>query len=79
MLAELADTVAVTFRAFGDATATAYVATGEGARSCGGYESENRGAQLIARIDGSQHAVMGLPLLQILAAIRGTAPDLLLP
>ena len=62
--------VDVHFRAFDDAVARAYVATGEGGGSCGGYESENRGAQLIARIDGSTHAGLGLPLLGVLAMLR---------
>ena len=70
----VADTVAVTFRAFDERTARAYVATGEGQGSCGGYESEHRGAQLIERIDGAAHAVLGLPLLGVLAALRRVAP-----
>lgn len=75
VLARISDEVAVTFRAFGLDTARAYVATGEGAGSCGGYESEHRGAQLIERIDGSMHAVLGLPLLGLLRALRDVAAD----
>jgi septum formation protein len=70
VLAEVNDSVAVTFRSFDRATATAYVASGEGAGSCGGYESENRGAQLIDRVDGSLQAVLGFPLLLVLPLLR---------
>lgn len=70
VLARIHDEVAVTFRKFPIETARAYVASGEGKGSCGGYESEHRGAQLMARIDGSMHAVLGLPLLGVLQALR---------
>jgi septum formation protein len=76
--AEVSETVRVTFRPFPAETAAAYVDTGEGRGSCGGYESEHRGAQLIERIEGSTHAVLGLPLLPLLAALRGIAPGLLM-
>ena len=66
------------FALFDAATASAYAATGEGRWSCGGYESENRGAQLIAKVDGSLHVVLGLPLFSVLAALRQLAPGLLL-
>lgn len=79
VLERIADEVAVTFRPFPEATARAYVATGEGSGSCGGYESENRGAQLIARVEGSAHAVLGLPLLGVLEALRRHLPHVLLP
>lgn len=70
VLARVSDEVAVTFRAFPEETARAYVASGEGKGSCGGYESEHKGAQLMERIDGSMHAVLGLPLLGVLHALR---------
>lgn len=70
VIARVSDEVAVTFRAFPLETARAYVASGEGKGSCGGYESEHKGAQLMARIDGSMHAVLGLPLLGVLQALR---------
>ena len=62
--------VTVTFRAFDEATARAYVSSGEGVGSCGGYESEHRGAQLIAHVDGSLQAVLGFPLLLVLPLLR---------
>lgn len=70
VIARVSDEVAVTFRSFPMETAQAYVASGEGKGSCGGYESEHKGAQLMARIDGSMHAVLGLPLLGVLQALR---------
>lgn len=70
VVAEVADRVTVTFRAFDEATARAYVATGEGEGSCGGYESEHRGAQLIAHVDGNLQAVLGFPVLLVLPLLR---------
>ncbi|HEY1100512.1 MAG TPA: Maf family protein [Myxococcota bacterium] len=74
VIAEAADTVTVTFRAFGEDTARAYVASGEGVGCCGGYESEHRGAQLIERVDGSLQAVLGFPLLRVLPLLRRHCP-----
>ena len=37
----------------------------------GGYEVEGLGAQLFARISGDQFAIVGLPLLPLLAFLRG--------
>ena len=74
VIAEAHDTVTVTFRTFDEATAAAYVDSGEGVGSCGGYESEHRGAQLIARVDGSLQAVLGFPLLLVLPLLRAHCP-----
>lgn len=73
--AQVGDEVAVTFRPFPEATARAYVAGGEGKGSCGGYEIEHRGAQLVASVDGSVHAVLGLPLLLVLRMLRDSGVD----
>jgi septum formation protein len=70
VLAEACDVVKVTFRAFDRATAAAYVDSGEGQGSCGGYEIEHRGAQLVERVDGSLQAVLGFPLLMLLPLLR---------
>ncbi len=70
VLGRATEIVRVTFRPFLEPTARAYVATGEGAGSCGGYESERKGGQLIASIDGTQFALMGLPLLGVLGLLR---------
>ena len=78
VLAVVDEQATVRFRAFDEATAGAYVATGEGTWCCGGYESEHRGAQLIERVDGGLHAVLGLPLFGLLGALRALAPALVL-
>ena len=74
VLEEVEDRVTVTFRAFDEACARAYVATGEGQGSCGGYESEHRGAQLIASVDGNLQAVLGFPVLLVLPLLRRRCP-----
>lgn len=61
----------VRFRAdLTDGDLKAYVKTGEGAGSAGGYEAENRGAVLIERIDGDWFNVIGLPLYRLLPVLR---------
>jgi septum formation protein len=70
VLEEVADEVRVVFRSFSQAEARAYVATGEGTGSCGGYESEHRGAQLIERVVGNVQAVLGFPVLLVLPMLR---------
>lgn len=67
---EAADSARIVFRAFDAAVAAAYAATGEGEGSCGGYEIEHRGAQLVARVDGSLQAVLGFPLLLLLPLLQ---------
>ncbi len=76
VLARVHDSALVTFRAFGADVADALARSAQGRGSCGGYESENRGAQLIAHVEGSLHAVLGFPLLQLLDALRGLAIDI---
>ncbi len=70
VIAEGAATVVVTMRPFSEACARAYVATGEGRGSCGGYESEHRAAQLIADVDGDLQAVLGFPLRLVVPMLR---------
>jgi septum formation protein len=74
VVAEVADVVTVTFRAFDAVVARAYVATGEGQGSCGGYESEHRGAQLIEHVEGNLQAVLGFPVLLVLPLLRQFCP-----
>ena len=69
-----ADRVRVHFRAFDEAEARRYVASGEGVGCCGGYESEHRGAQLIAGVEGSLQAILGFPLLLVLPLLRAHCP-----
>ncbi|MGY6768412.1 Maf family protein [Komagataeibacter xylinus] len=59
-------------RAFSESFLEWYLATeGEAILSCVGcYRLEGRGIQLFSRIEGEQSAIMGLPLLPLLAALR---------
>lgn len=66
----------VWFRPFDEACARAYVALGEWRGSAGSYQLEGRGAQLASALDGSESAVLGLPLLEVLGALRAHAPSL---
>ncbi len=64
-------TTRVTFRAVADDEARAYAATGEGRDKAGGYAVQGRAAAFIERIDGSYTGVVGLPLCEVVVAIRG--------
>jgi septum formation protein len=59
-------------RAFSDAFLESYLADhGEAAlSSVGCYLLEDAGAQLFERIDGDYFAILGLPLIELLAALR---------
>lgn len=74
LVAEAASAVVVRFRPFGEETARAYVATGEGRGSCGGYELEHRGCQLVEDVAGDMQAVLGFPLRLILPMLRAHCP-----
>jgi septum formation protein len=54
--------VAVTFRAFDEAVARAYVETGEPMDKAGAYGIQGFGATIVDRIDGDFFAVMGFPI-----------------
>lgn len=65
-------TTHVRFRALDDATLDWYVATGEWEGRAGGYAIQEKGAALVAAIDGDYLNVVGLPvtaLLDLLPAI----------
>ena len=66
------DVARLTMRPFSDAFLTAYLdAEWPAIGGCvGGYRIEGLGAQLFARIDGSQFTIMGLPLLPLLDWLR---------
>ena len=62
----------LTMRPFSDAFLERYLErAGEGILACvGGYEAEGLGAQLLAEIRGDWFAVLGLPLMPLLAFLR---------
>lgn len=66
------DTPALTMRLFSDAFLDSYLAAeGTALLACvGAYRLEGPGAQLFAQIEGSHDAVLGLPRLPLLAALR---------
>lgn len=73
------ETVALSVRPLGDAFIHDYLAAEyEAIRwSVGGYRIEGPGVQLFDRIEGSHFAILGLPLLPLLAYLRtrGAIPD----
>ncbi|HEY1606167.1 MAG TPA: nucleoside triphosphate pyrophosphatase [Allosphingosinicella sp.] len=66
------ETAVMTMRPLGDAFLTAYLdREWEHVRwSVGGYRIEGPGVQLFERIEGSHFAILGLPLLPLLAYLR---------
>jgi septum formation protein len=63
-------TARVTFRALLAETIERYIATGEPFDKAGGYGIQEGGGEFIARVDGSRDTVMGLPVAEVLAALR---------
>jgi len=66
----------VTFRALSPEEIAAYVATGEPLDKAGAYGIQDAGAGFILQVEGARDNVMGLPLSEVLAALRrhGIAP-----
>lgn len=60
----------VRFRALSDAELRAYVALGEWRGCAGSYQLEGRGIQLVEAIEGLESTVWGLPLLEVVCALR---------
>lgn len=63
-------TTRVTFRAVGRDEARAYAATGEGRDKAGAYAVQGRAAAFIERLEGSYTCVVGLPLSEVVVALR---------
>jgi septum formation protein len=65
------ETVELTMRPLGDAFLESFLdAEWEQIRWIGGYRIEGPGAQLFERISGSHFAILGMPLLPLLAYLR---------
>jgi len=60
----------VAFRAVTTHEAAAYAATGEGRDKAGAYAVQGRAAAFIERIEGSYTSVVGLPLCEVVVAMR---------
>jgi septum formation protein len=60
-------------RAMSDAFLDAYLAAmgPEVTQSVGGYKIEGRGLQLFERLEGDYFTILGLPVLPLLAFLRG--------
>jgi septum formation protein len=63
-------TTRVTFRALSAGEVRDYVASGEGGDKAGGYAIQGNAAAFVERIDGSFTNVVGLPLTELLLALR---------
>jgi septum formation protein len=61
----------VTFRAIDRDELRAYAASGEGQDKAGGYAVQGRAAAFVTRIEGSYANVVGLPIAEVVAALRG--------
>jgi septum formation protein len=67
---EGAVTARVTFRPLTPAEVDTYVGHGESMDKAGAYGAQAHGVTLIERIDGSLTTVIGLPVPEVLAALR---------
>jgi septum formation protein len=63
----------VRFAPLADADIDAYVATGEAFGKAGGYAIQGRAAAFVEHLSGSYSGVMGLPLCETAALLRGFA------
>lgn len=61
----------VRFAPLSEAAIAAYAATGESLDKAGGYAIQGLGAFMIAGVEGSYTNVVGLPLVEVVEALRG--------
>lgn len=66
----LVEETRITFRSLTEAELNAYVATDEWEGCAGGYRLESQGVQFVSRIDGDYFNIIGLPIVQVLEALR---------
>jgi septum formation protein len=66
-------TTRVTFRPLSSEEVAAYAAGGEGMDKAGAYAVQGAAAAFVERIDGSYSNVVGLPLSEVIVALRGLA------
>jgi septum formation protein len=62
--------VRVKFRRLRDEEIEAYIATGEPMDKAGAYGIQGYGATIVERIEGDYFAVMGLPIVRLIALLR---------
>jgi nucleoside triphosphate pyrophosphatase len=63
----------VRFRTLGDDEIDAYIRTGEPMDKAGAYGIQAEGAGLVVEVEGARDNVMGLPVAEVLAALRRQA------
>lgn len=63
-------TTRVTFRTLSAGEIRAYVASGEGRDKAGAYAAQGNAGVFVERIDGSFTSVVGLPICEVLIALR---------
>jgi septum formation protein len=64
------ETASVRFRPFDEEFARAYIATGEPADKAGAYGIQGYGSAIVERVEGDYYAVMGLPIVRLLALLE---------
>ena len=70
LLREAKVSTRVTFRSVGEGEIQRYVERGEGRDKAGGYAIQGLGAGFVQRIEGSYHAVVGLPAAETLSLLE---------
>jgi len=66
----------VLFRSLSDDEILAYIATGEPFDKAGAYGVQDKGAALVARVEGDYYTVVGLPLSRLAVELAGLGIDI---